>query len=352
MTATITLIIIGIANAQSPRIVILDFETGEGITQSHATSLTAILTAYLQEEYEVISPITLLEETNRIINELGFQQATMTDEQVAIVDSILNVEKVIFGSINLARGQYRLLASVINTQTGTIRPVVGVTGNASAVRAFPRVAQSLAPRLMAEMERSEIPVPQEVAVETLLERDTGRGILINGVRWATRNVDSRVGTFVASPEMAGRLNAWNSRFDWNIVWFGGSGRGSPAFWQNMYDPCPRGWRIPYRDELEALVAAGSFWTTVNGVGGRVFGTAPNQIFLPAAGGGGVDFDLSMSHIPTHTAHEGQIGYYWARNAGNWILKFSQADAVVGISVRGSAFSVRCVVRTNNIYIEF
>ena len=378
--AIAAIILIGIVNAQNnSRIMVFDFDAGAGITQNEVAFLTNILTVYLQEEFDVVS----LEEIDRIISEQGFQRATMTEQQMEIVDSLLNVSKIITGSINTRRGEYRILATSIDVETGTIVTSVGETGDR-----FHRVAQSMAQSLLAEMERSEVPVPQEVAVETLLERVIpDRGVLINGVRWATSNVDVHVGTFVSSPEMAGRFNAWGVREDWSVLGTTaidpatGRERGAPSledrpsiedfrfgninYWVHN-DPCPRGWRIPYPDEFESLIAAGSFWTTVNGVGGRVFGTAPNQIFLPAAGGGGID--PTMDHIPTHVAHEGQMGYYWTRIRAiverpnspaietAWRFWFSQVD--VGVDLSGGfhnvrfGYSIRCVLQTDTIYVEF
>ena len=108
--------------------------------------------------------------------------------------------------------------------------------------------------------RKNVPPPEAM---------TDEGIVINGVRWATRNAEwhrassSRVlRTFASSPEMPGTFFAPSSE---------------------MLIPCPPGWRLPSIPEFESLVAAGSVWTAVNGEYGRLFGTAPNQLFLPAAG---------------------------------------------------------------------
>ena len=112
---------------------------------------------------------------------------------------------------------------------------------------------------------------------------TDEGVVINGVRWATRNADG-FRTFVASPEMMGGfyarlINRARDRYTLRRATLrrGGSFRG------NNFDPCPPGWRMPTEREFRSLIAAGSVWTTVNGVYGRLFGTAPNQLFLPAAG---------------------------------------------------------------------
>ena len=91
-------------------------------------------------------------------------------------------------------------------------------------------------------------------------RTTDEGVVIEGIRWATRNVN-RPGTFAKNPESMGRLFTWEA----------------------AQDTCPRGWRVPTYEELIALHSTDKEWTTRNGVNGLIFGTAPYQIFLPAAG---------------------------------------------------------------------
>ena len=112
------------------------------------------------------------------------------------------------------------------------------------------------------------------------------GVLINGIRWATRNVDAP-GTFAQNPEDAGILFQWNRRKGWNAVdryvegWDTSLPTGTKWYAEN--DPCPKGWRVPTREELRLLRNADSEWATKNAVNGRLAGTAPYQIFLPASG---------------------------------------------------------------------
>ena len=115
------------------------------------------------------------------------------------------------------------------------------------------------------------------------------GVVINGVRWATRNVDAP-GTFAATPESAGMLFQWSRRQGWNATdeaipsdW-DSTLPAAGTEWTRANDPCPQGWRMPTETELHSLNNAGSVWTSRNGVNGRVFGTYPYQIFLPASGG--------------------------------------------------------------------
>ena len=84
------------------------------------------------------------------------------------------------------------------------------------------------------------------------------GVVINGVRWATRNVAGH-GTFTRNPHDRGSFF---------------------TFHQARY-ACPPGWRLPTYEELQSLVVTDSEWTIVNRVQGRLFGTAPNLLFLPA-----------------------------------------------------------------------
>jgi len=86
------------------------------------------------------------------------------------------------------------------------------------------------------------------------------GVVINGVRWATRNVGSS-GTFVSSSVLYGNYYSFYEA-------------------QNV---CPKGWRLPTKQEIQRLVNAGSTWTIYNGHTGRMFGSGSNTLFLPAAG---------------------------------------------------------------------
>ena len=82
-------------------------------------------------------------------------------------------------------------------------------------------------------------------------------VIINGVKWAMRNIGSR-GTFVSKQEDCGKYYTW----------------------KEAKNACPQGWRLPTEAEFTSLINAGSIWTTKNGVNGRIFGTPPNQLFLP------------------------------------------------------------------------
>ena len=174
------------------------------------------------------------------------------------------------------------------------------------------------------------------------------GVVINGVRWATRNVD-RPGTFVTSRESFGMFYQWNRNVGWSstnpmVNSNGGTSwnTSTPAgtSWTAANDPCPPGWRVPTQAELNSLINSGSFWATLYGVFGEAFGNHPNQIFLPAAGARNTNGTLGGV---------GTVGYYWTSTQGSsteaWGLEFrSDRIDIFNNWSRRNAMSIRCVAQ--------
>ena len=174
------------------------------------------------------------------------------------------------------------------------------------------------------------------------------GVVVNGVRWATRNVDAP-GTFAQSPQNAGMFYQWNRRVGWSSTNPMINSNGG-TFWDNSYatgtewyaanDPCPVGWRVPTTDELHSLgygVRVANWNNT--GQAGLTFGTPPNQLFLPAT--------------DARTASTGSLQHRGARPwsseamgpAGGWVVNLDrQPDAQWRFTGLGRAYAltVRCV----------
>ena len=155
------------------------------------------------------------------------------------------------------------------------------------------------------------------------------GVVINGVRWATRNVGSP-GMFADAPESSGGHFQWNrgtTQWDWG--WNGNNAQE----WERENDPCPQGWRVPNSNEIQSLKNSMSRIVIVNGVSGMLFGTAPHYLFLPFAG-----------FLDTHGMFNGlgTFGAYWGNTAG-WSSGWSNLQ--FGSVSRASGLSVRCVAIT-------
>ena len=179
------------------------------------------------------------------------------------------------------------------------------------------------------------------------------GVVINGVRWATRNVDAP-GTFADSPASVGMFYSIDR--GWWQAWEIASGNPFPLQPTNIHidspiGPCPPGWRMPTDEEFRSLISAGSEVVRMGSIYGRLFGIAPNQIFLPATG------HLSSPSVinpmnPTPFIHtilfEGRRGSYWSRYSldnrvlGRGSLYFSTVVDFIRLQRGGS--SIRCVAR--------
>jgi len=174
----------------------------------------------------------------------------------------------------------------------------------------------------------------------------GDGVVINGVKWASKNVNLP-GTFTASPSEKGMLYLWNNRLGWSSTdpmvnsngggeddWGGASSPG--ATWAKANDPCPEGWRVPTRQEWSSLKQRE--WATIGGVDGCKAGDGEKFIFLPLAG-----YRYLFGGMLWENA-----GRYWSSTANDdydsWAFNFTpgiQGFGVWNYSI-SSAFSVRCV----------
>ena len=181
---------------------------------------------------------------------------------------------------------------------------------------------------------------QQEREQIIQEQDVG--VVINGIRWATRNVDYP-GTFAVSPESTGKYYQWNRRTAWDATASGlNTSNPSGTSWIRPNDPCPVGWRLPTQAELQSLINAGGGRTTKNGVSGALFGIAPNQIFLPAAGYiVGVFTDGSLDSF-------GSSGCYWSSTQDNnypgnaMNLSFNKEKVGITNYARVNGLCIRCV----------
>ena len=193
------------------------------------------------------------------------------------------------------------------------------------------------------------------------------GVVINGVKWATRNVD-KPGTFAVNPEDAGMFYQWNRKVGWSVTdpminsngdadWDSSIPIGDT--WEKPNDPCPAGWRVPTLDEIKTLFNLNVEWTTKNGMSGKRFidEATGNFIFLPAVNNRySVDGMLSDANpIRAVTVNsdgtfseDGSYGYYWSSTAHEkyksdaYFLIFRSGRTFWNGSYRHYGRSVRCI----------
>ncbi len=174
-----------------------------------------------------------------------------------------------------------------------------------------------------------------------------KGIVINGVKWATRNVGAP-GTFVENIEDPGMFYQWNSTVgwsasdpivstdssSWNREW---RGNGSKT-WKIANNVCPSGWRVPTPEEIQSLTKADSEWIKINGKRCRSFNMDGNSLVFPAAGYRYENGSLNFVNI---------FGYYWSNKIDGSVvayrLRFNSTDTYLKhYTALECGLSVRCV----------
>jgi uncharacterized protein (TIGR02145 family) len=182
------------------------------------------------------------------------------------------------------------------------------------------------------------------------------GVIINGVKWATRNVDMP-GTFAKKPEDAGMFYQWNRKIGYsakdpmtNSKNDDSNGDDSPEGkeWENVNNPCPKGWRVPTKEEIEKLIDVDKVsheFVTLNNINVKKFTDKANGniIFMPVAGMRDLGYSgRNLSNVnrqgyywsSTPYSEKGTSAYYLGLAPMNWLGQY--------LSREGR--SVRCVAR--------
>ena len=175
--------------------------------------------------------------------------------------------------------------------------------------------------------------------------------VINGVKWATRNVDAP-GAFAAKPEDVGMLYQWNRKKAWPATgevtgWDSSTPTGDT--WEKANDPSPSGWRVPTLDEIKTLLDTDKVsreQTTTNGVMGTKFTdrTTGNSIFLPASGARYNDDGYDGGGDGAHYFY-GELSLYWSSTANNSDCAYALSlptSRSWGSHLRTCGFSIRSV----------
>ena len=272
------------------------------------------------------------------------------NEEIAVTDVILNKSLVY-----LRVGAIEVLTATVIPADAANRNLIWSSHNPDVVTIDDNgIVTAISVGTAIIIARSENGVISPSCTIRVYDPTYDAGVIINDITWSTRNVNAP-GTFTANPQGAGMFYQWNRRVGWSstnpmvnsdggTVW--NSSIPTSTTWERANDPCPQGWRIPTLQEFQSLNSAGITWTenwNGTGVNGHLYGTSPNQIFLPAAGWRPGGFG-TLTYVGTY-------GHYWSStqnvSAGAWTLQFSNSGSNVISSgnlfgIRVSGHSVRCV----------
>ncbi len=146
LSLTVALLTATAVQAQQ-KIAVLDFKAGAGISQVDVDGISAIFGTYFIDP----SSFTLVERTqiDRVITEQGFQQSSLTQQQMVRVGQILNLSKIVVGDVNIVGGQYNLDVRVVDVQSGAVNATDGATWAQGS--SYRTLMSGLAGRLKAKM---------------------------------------------------------------------------------------------------------------------------------------------------------------------------------------------------------
>lgn len=187
------------------------------------------------------------------------------------------------------------------------------------------------------------------------------GVIINGLKWATRNVETK-GKFAPTPESPGLLYQWQRDIAWSTTdplraWDTEGNEISDVEWDTSYhipyypwtsvtDPCPDGWTVPTSSHFFYLMG-GEYGpvsreyvpATETSLGGLKF-TDDNTgatLFLPASGRRSGD---------TGQAYHDGSGLYWYEYRGCFYFgtlgSFSHYSWTSSPASGANGLPVRCV----------
>jgi uncharacterized protein (TIGR02145 family) len=214
-------------------------------------------------------------------------------------------------ALSLPIGEEYLLIATVMPDSATNKTVTWTSSDSTKVTVVNGKVTTVATGIVTITAKSgdKIATCNIIVWETGIPNDIN-GIVINGVRWATRNVASP-GTFAVKPEDPGMFYQWDRKTAWpatGVVTDWEHSFSIGITWEKANDPSPSGWRVPTSAEIETLLdtdRVSNVWTIVNGVNGRKFTDifTGNSLFLPAVGG-----RLNGSG---KLIFAGEVGYYWS-----------------------------------------
>lgn len=122
------LLLTGMAISQAqPRIAVLEFKAGVGLSQNNVNGVAGIFSTYLIDtrQFQLMERVQI----DRIVSEQNLQLSSLTETQTAEIGRLLNVRYVVVGDVNLVMGQYTIAVRLLDAQNATGIPRQLLNGN-------------------------------------------------------------------------------------------------------------------------------------------------------------------------------------------------------------------------------
>ncbi len=130
----------------------MQFTAGSGVSQEEVNGISSMfLTFFDPDGFKIIERT----EVDRVIAEQNFQKGSLTEKEMAKLGSILNLQYLVLGDINLVQNQYNVDARVIDVETARIIATSGMTFSGVSYRDnMQKIAQELAKKLSSTVSRA------------------------------------------------------------------------------------------------------------------------------------------------------------------------------------------------------
>ena len=161
------LLVTSLSAQRSQRIAVFEFEPGANIKKEEVDGISSIFTTYFQP-----TGYTLVDRTeiDKILHEQGVQYQQITENQKTQLGKIHNISKMVFGTINIANGEYNVDVKVVDVTRSDVVATDGcnIPLKTSYRESIKRLATSLANKVAA-LPINDNDVRERAGVEVVLD---------------------------------------------------------------------------------------------------------------------------------------------------------------------------------------
>ncbi len=162
---TLLIALLCVASLSAQNIAVLDFSAGTGVNDYEVKGISEIFNTYFSPKRYTLVERTLID---NVTKEQNFQDGDLTQNQMVLLGEILNVSKIVYGSISIIAYQYQVDVRAVDVQTGEIVAKGGFTWNKSTDyrTAIAELATNLADKVDNVVEPA--PIRERTKVEELM----------------------------------------------------------------------------------------------------------------------------------------------------------------------------------------